>query len=84
LKLMIGCRINEYLPAASEVTFGLQVSDDGLDGAGAAQFALNDTEDATLPAGDEDATGFCARPRLSLVEIGPPDRTADECLGGVN
>ena len=66
------------------MTFGLQVSDDGLDGAAAAQFALNDTEVATLPAGDEDATGFCARPRLSLVEIGAPDRTADECLGGVN
>ena len=41
--------------AASEVTFGLQVSDDGLDGGAAAQLALDDTEDATLVAGDEDA-----------------------------
>lgn len=42
--------------AASEVTFGLQVADDGLDGGAAAQLALDDTEDAALLAGDEDAT----------------------------
>jgi hypothetical protein len=29
---------------------GLQVSDDGLDGGAAAQFALDDTEDAALLA----------------------------------
>ena len=42
--------------AAAEVTFGLQVSDDGLDGGAAAQFTLDDTEDAALLAGDEDTT----------------------------
>jgi len=39
--------------AAAEVTFGLQVADDGLDG-GAAQLAPDDTEDAALLARDED------------------------------
>jgi len=36
--------------AASEVTFGLQVSDDRLDGGAAAQLAFDDTEDAALLA----------------------------------
>jgi len=43
--------------AAAEVTFGLQVADDGLDG-GAAQLAPDDTEDAALLARDEDAAGI--------------------------
>src|SRR6202021_3447450 len=34
--------------AAADVAFGLEVSDDGLDGGAAAQFALDDTEDAAL------------------------------------
>ena len=47
--------------AAAEATFGIQVSDDG------AQLALDDTEDAALLAGDEDATGFCTLwPRYPL------------------
>ena len=37
------------------MTFGLQVSDDGLDGGAAAQFAFDNTEYAALLAGDEDA-----------------------------
>ena len=41
--------------AAAEMTFGLQVGDDGFDGGTAAQFALDDAEDAALLAGDEDA-----------------------------
>jgi hypothetical protein len=61
--------------AASEVTFRLEVSDDGLDGGAAAQLALDDTEDAALLAGDEDATG---------IYIGPLDRTAGQCLGAVD
>ena len=40
------------------MTFSLQVSDDGLDGGAAAQLALDDTEDAALLAGDEDAAGI--------------------------
>ena len=40
------------------MTFGLQVSDDGLDGGAAAQLALDGTEDAALLAGDEDTTGI--------------------------
>jgi hypothetical protein len=43
--------------AAAEVTFGLQVSHDGLDGGAVAQLALDDTEDAALLAGDEVTTG---------------------------
>lgn len=71
--------------AAAEVTFGLQVSDDGLDGGSAAQLALDDTEDATLLAGDEDTTGILrVVAAVSLVDIGPLDRTAGECLGAVN
>lgn len=36
--------------AAPEVTFGLQVSDDGFDGGAASQLALDDAEDAALLA----------------------------------
>jgi hypothetical protein len=53
------------------VTFGLQVSDEGLDSGAAAQLALYRPEDAALLAGDEDTTGilrFVAA--LSLVDIG--------------
>jgi hypothetical protein len=37
------------------VAFGFQVADHRLDGGTAAQLALDDTEDAALLAGDEDA-----------------------------
>jgi hypothetical protein len=64
------------------VAFGLQVSDDGLDGGAAAQLALDDTGDAVLLAGDEDTTGIlCVVAAVSLVDIGPLDRTAGEWLG---
>jgi hypothetical protein len=60
------------------VSFGLEVSDDGLDGGSAAQLVLDDTEDAALLAGDEDATGILrVVAAVSLVEIGALDRTAD-------
>ena len=53
------------------MTFGLQVSDDGLDGGAAAQLALDDTEDAALLAGDEDTTGILrVVAAVSLVDIG--------------
>src|SRR5881227_3069797 len=62
--------------AAAEVTIGLQVSDDGFDGGAAAQLALDDTEDAALLAGDEDtARVLRVMAAVSLVDIGPLDRT---------
>jgi len=71
--------------AAAEVTIGLQVSDDGFDGGAAAQLALDDTEDAALLAGDEDtARVLRVMAAVSLVDIGPLDRTAGECLGAVD
>src|SRR5579863_8818820 len=67
------------------MAFGLQVSDDGLDGGAASQLALDDTEDTTLLAGDEDATGILGVvAAVSLVDIGSLDRTAGECLGAVD
>jgi hypothetical protein len=42
--------------AAAEVTLGLHLTDHGLDGGPASQLAFDDTEDAALLAGDEDAT----------------------------
>ena len=71
--------------AAAEVTIGLQVSDDGFDGGAAAQLALDDTEDAALLARDEDSAGIlCVAAAVSLVDIGPLDRAAGECLGAVD
>jgi hypothetical protein len=68
--------------ATAEVTFGLQVTDDGFDGGAATQLALDDTEDAALLAGDEDAPGIlCVVAAISLVDIGPLDLAAGECLG---
>jgi hypothetical protein len=56
--------------AGAEVTFGVEVSDDGLDGGAAAEFALDDTEDAGLLAGDEDAMGILrAVAAVSFVDI---------------
>ena len=64
------------------MTFGLQVSDDGLDGRAAAQLALDDTEDAALLAGDEDVTGILrVVAAVSLVDIGALDRASGEPLG---
>ena len=71
--------------AAAEVTFSLEVSDDRLDGGAAAQLALDDTEDAALLAGDEDATGILGVvAAVPLVDIGPLDRTAGECLSAID
>src|SRR6478672_13711837 len=67
------------------MTLGFQVSDDGLNAGAAAQFALDDTEDAALLTGDEDTTGISrVVAAVSLVDIGPLDWTAGECLGAVN
>ncbi|KQT20308.1 hypothetical protein ASG57_27630 [Bradyrhizobium sp. Leaf396] len=56
-----------------------------INGRAAAQLALDDTEDAALLAGDEDATTILrVVATVSLVDIGPLDRTAGECLGAVD
>jgi hypothetical protein len=59
--------------AAPEVTFRLEVSDDGLDGGAAAQLALDDTEDAALRR-IKTRREFCASWQRTLVDIGPLDR----------
>jgi hypothetical protein len=42
-------------------------------------------QDIALLAGDEDETGIlCVVAAVSLVDIGPFDRTAGECLGAVD
>src|SRR5262245_61891939 len=68
--------------AAAEVTVGLHVSDHGLDGAAASQFALDDAEDAAFLAGDEDAAwiGRAVTP-ISLVDIGTLDLAAGKPFG---
>ncbi|MDA9453781.1 hypothetical protein XI00_05760 [Bradyrhizobium sp. CCBAU 21359] len=64
------------------MAFGLHVPDDGLDDRATAQLALDDTEDAALLAGDEDATGILRIvAAVPLVDIGPLDRTAGQRLG---
>ena len=61
------------------MAFGLQVSNDGFDGGAAAQLALDDTEDAALLAGDEDATGVLrVVAAVSLVDIGAFDLAPGE------
>ena len=68
--------------AAAEVTVGLHVSDHGLDGAAASQFALDDAEDAALLAGDEDAAWIGrAVTTISLVDIGTLDLAAGKPFG---
>jgi hypothetical protein len=67
------------------VTFGLQMSDDGLDGGAAPELALDGAEHAALLARNEDATGILRIvAAISLVDIGPLDRTAGERLGAVD
>ena len=67
------------------MAFGLHVTDDELDGGATGQLALDDTKDVALLAGDEDATTILrVVATVSLVDIGPLDRTAGECLGAVD
>src|SRR5262245_25775340 len=69
--------------AAAEVTVGLHVSDHGLDGAAASQFALDDAEDAALLAGDENAVWIAVTP-ISLVDIGTLDLVAGKPFGVID
>lgn len=58
---------------------------DRLDGGTAPQLSFDDTEDTAFLAGDEDATGILrVVAGVSLVDIGPLDRTAGESLGAVD
>src|SRR5262245_62909776 len=71
--------------AAAEVTVGLHVSDHGLDGAAASQFALDDAEDAAFLAGDEDAVWIGrAVTSISLVDIGTLDLAAGKPFGVID
>jgi hypothetical protein len=64
------------------VTVGLHVSNRGLDGAAASQFALDDAEDAARLAGDEDAAWIGrAVTTISLVDIGKLDLAAGKPFG---
>lgn len=66
------------------MSFGFEVSDDGLDGGAAAQLALGGADDAALLAGDEEAAGILrVVAAVALVDISSLNRTAGECLGTV-
>src|SRR3954449_9039283 len=61
------------------------MSGDGLDGGAAPELALDGAEHAALLARDEDATGILrVVAAVALVDIGPLDRAAGECLGAVD
>ena len=63
----------------------LHVADNGFDSRAAAQFALDDAEDATLLTGDEDAARIgCVVTAVALVDIGALDCAAGELLGGID
>src|ERR1700730_15796063 len=71
--------------AGPEVAVALHVADDGLDGGAAPELALNDTKDATLLTGDEDAArAFGCVAAVTLVDIGTLDGTAGELLGRID
>ncbi len=77
--------VTAFEMAPAEVTFALHVADDWLDCRTTPEFALDSAEDATLLAGDEDATrigGVVAA--VALVDIGALDGTADELLGRID
>ena len=62
--------------AAAEVPIVLHVANDGFDGRAAAQFALDDAEDAALLTGDVDAVRVGrVVAAIALVDIGALDRT---------
>ena len=69
--------------AAAEVSIGLHATDHGLDGGAAPELAFDHPEDATLLAGDEDASRvFRFVTAIALVDIGALDRASGERLGG--
>jgi hypothetical protein len=69
--------------AAAEMAVVFHVTDRGLDGGAAPQFAFDDAEYAALLAGDEDAAwAFGVVAAVSLVDIGALDGPAGEPFGG--
>ena len=71
--------------ATAEVPVVLHVTDHGLDGGSASQLALDNSEDPALLAGNEDAPRILrVVAAVSLVDIGPLDRTAGERFGAVD
>src|ERR1700757_4683244 len=71
--------------AAAEVSVGLHMTDHGLDGGAAPEFAFDHPEDATLLARDEDAARvFRFVTAIALVDIGALDSAASERLGAVD
>jgi len=70
--------------AAAEVTSFLHVSDERLDGS-PTWLPLDDAEDATLLAGDEDAARMrCIVTAISLVDVDPLHLSSDEALGNLD
>ena len=68
--------------ATAEVAISLHVPDDGLDCRATFQLALDDAEQATLLAGDEDAPRMGrVVAAIAFVDIGTFDRAAGELLG---
>jgi hypothetical protein len=71
--------------AAPEVAFGPQVSDDGLDsGAARSSRLLTPKTPRFWPEMKTRRELLRVVAAVSLVEIGPLDRTAGECLAAVN
>ena len=80
-----GVALGALKVATAEMAVGLHVADNGFDSRAAAQFALDDAEDATLLTGDEDAARIgCVVTAVAPVDIGALDCAAGELLGGID
>jgi hypothetical protein len=80
-----GIALAPFEIAAAEMAIRLHVSDHSLDSGAATQLSFDETKDATLLAGDEDAVrigGVVAA--IALVDIGTLDCATGELLGGVD
>ena len=77
-----GITVDAEQEVPPEVTIGLHVADDGLDGGAAAQLAADGGRDAAFLAGDEDlsALGFGAVAAIAAVDIGAGDGNAGDPL----
>ena len=80
-----GIALAAFEIAAAEMAIHLHVADHGLDGGAATQLAFDETEDAALLAGDEDAVRSCGVvAAIALVDIGALDCATGELLGGID
>jgi hypothetical protein len=76
-----GVAVAAFEMAAAEVIVGLHVTDHGVDGGAAPDFAFDNTDDAALLSGDEDAVRVRRLvAAISLVDIAALE--ARETLGG--